>query len=191
MKKVAIIIGAIFAVIIAAMILIPIIFKPQIVALIKNQANKNINAVVDFRNVSVSLIRHFPNVTIAVEKLTIINREPFANDTLLSLDKFQGTANLAALLFNKKIDLLSIQLIKPRINLRALQDGRTNWQIFPPSTQATPAQPAATGSDLNLAIREYKIQDGYLSYIDKVGGVTFSQGIAANGYNWILGDCSL
>jgi hypothetical protein len=170
MKKVAIIAGIAIGVIIIAMILIPIIFKPQIVKMVKDQANKNLNATVNFGDVGLSLFSHFPNATITLEDLTIVNREPFAGDTLLSLEKFEGTANLAALMFSKKVDLVSLQLIDPKILLLKNEAGQTNWDIMPPTTQTATPAPSSSGN-MNLGIRSYKIQNGQLTYLDNAGAV--------------------
>jgi hypothetical protein len=151
------------------MILIPIIFKPQIVGMIKEQANKNINANLNFGDVNLSLFSHFPNATIRLENLTIVNREPFADDTLLSLQKFEGTADLAALLFSGEVDLVSILLVDPKIMLVKNEAGQTNWDIMPPAKAE--ATTTSSESGMNLAIRGYKIQNAQLVYLDQAGAI--------------------
>lgn len=169
MKKVAIIAGIIIGVIVIAMILIPIAFKPQIVALAKEQANKNINADVYFSDVGFNLFNHFPNATISISEMTIINREPFNGDTLMAIGKIEATANLAALLFSKKVDLVSIKIVDPKIKLLKNEDSLVNWNIMIPAEAA--AQTESSSGNMNLSIRAYQIQNGSLIYIDKAGAV--------------------
>ncbi len=170
MKKAAIIAGIIIGVIVIAMILIPIIFKPQIVALAKEQANKSINADVNFSDVGFNLFSHFPNATISISDMTITNRGPFTGDTLMALGKIEATANLAALLFSQKVDLVSIQLNEPRIKLLKNEDSLVNWDIMIPAEPASQTQ-SSSGS-MNLSIRRYQILNGSLLYIDKAGAVS-------------------
>jgi hypothetical protein len=170
MKKTVIITGIIIGIIILAMLLIPIIFKPQIIAMVKEQANKNIRADINFSDVGFNLFSHFPNATISISKMTIINREPFTGDTLMALGKIEVTANLAALLFSKKIELISLNIIEPKIKLLKDESGRVNWDIMIPAESQTQNKSSSAG--VNLSIQDYKIQNGTLSYIDKQGATT-------------------
>ena len=88
MRKVLIIAGIVVLVVIGALIAIPLIFKPQIVRMVKEKANQSINANLDFKGVGISLIRNFPNASLTIDDLVIVNREPFAGDTLAQIGKF-------------------------------------------------------------------------------------------------------
>jgi len=69
---------------IAAVIVIPIIFKEDIKAAIDAEIEKSVNADVlfDTDNFSISLISNFPNLTVGLSQFGVINREPFAGDIL-------------------------------------------------------------------------------------------------------------
>ena len=170
MRTFLIIAGIIVVILILAIIFIPLLFKPQIVALVKEQANKNINATVEFGDVGLNLIQHFPNATLTVDRLTIINKEPFAGDSLASFKQFQATMNLAKYIFGKQIEIVSLQLVEPRIAIKVLKDGRANYNIMPSGPPATTA-PTAAPSTMNLAIQQYEIKDGYLTYSDMAGNM--------------------
>ena len=58
------------------MIIVPYIFKDKIVAVVKNEINKNINANVDFNRVGLSLFRNFPDISVRLTELSVINNEP-------------------------------------------------------------------------------------------------------------------
>jgi hypothetical protein len=169
MKTFLIILGIIVVVLILAIILIPLLFKPQIVAMVKEQANKNINATVEFADVGLNLIQHFPNATLTVDHLTIINKEPFAGDSLASIRQFQATMNLRKLIFGKQIEIVSLEMVEPRINIKVLKDGRANYDIMPSAAPAT--KPAGAPSSMNLAIKHYMIKDGFLTYSNLVSNM--------------------
>ena len=59
-KRVLKVTGIIIIVILAAAVIIPIAFKKQITQLVKTEINKNLEARVEFSDVSLSLFRHFP-----------------------------------------------------------------------------------------------------------------------------------
>ena len=63
----------------------PFVFKNQITTLIKKQINKSLNAKVEFNEVSLSLFRHFPRVTISVRDFSVVGKGDFASDTLISV----------------------------------------------------------------------------------------------------------
>jgi len=169
MKRVLIVLGIIVILFIAAIVLIPIFFKPQITEIIKKQVGKQVNATLDFGDVDLSLLKNFPELTLVIDDLRIINREPFDGDTLVHLREFQATIDLSSVIFGKQVRVVSIQLLDPNINLRALEDGRANWDIMPVDT--TKAESADTSATFNLAIQKYQITNGYLKYSDEKSGL--------------------
>ncbi len=169
MKKILIILGILIGLFIIAIVIIPIFFKPQITEIIKKQASKQVTATLDFEDIDLSLIKNFPELTLVIDNLRIINREPFAGDTLIYLHEFQATIDLSSVIFGDQVRVVSIQLVKPRINLRVLQDGRANWDIMPADT--TKAAPKDTSAAYNLAIQKYQITGGYLKYSDEKSGL--------------------
>ena len=82
MKKTIKIIGIIVVIFIALLIILPFFFKGQIADLVKKEANKNINATLDFKDVGLNLFSHFPNLSLSLDGLTIVNKAPFEGDTL-------------------------------------------------------------------------------------------------------------
>src|SRR5207249_7598556 len=64
-----------FVVLIVLAFAVPILFKNQITTLIKKQINKSLRAKVDFKEVSLSLFRHFPRVSISLSDLSFVRSE--------------------------------------------------------------------------------------------------------------------
>ncbi len=82
-KKIAITVGALFALFIAALFAIPYFFQDTIKAKIAETINKNLDAKVSFADADLSLFADFPNATVSIDQLTIINKAPFEGDTLV------------------------------------------------------------------------------------------------------------
>ena len=85
LKKILKITAIVLVVIIAALFAIPYLFKDQIKAKITEAINESVDAKVSFAEADLSLFKNFPNATVGIEKLVIINKAPFEGDTLVSL----------------------------------------------------------------------------------------------------------
>ena len=81
LKKIGKITGFTLLVLIAAAFLIPLLFKKQITELVKKEINNNLIAKVDFKDVSLSLFRHFPKISILLEDLSVVGTNEFDSDT--------------------------------------------------------------------------------------------------------------
>src|SRR5689334_22980744 len=127
MKKLLKWIGIIFLILLVLIITLPIIFKGKIVALVKEEANKNINAKVDFGDFSLSLIRHFPNFSLGIENLSVINVAPFDGDTLIYSKDLDVTVDLMSVISGGQIKIKSVYLDSPVMNFLVNKNGKANW----------------------------------------------------------------
>ena len=83
LKKILKITAIVFVVFITALFAIPYFFKDQIKAKIAEAINESVDAKVSFADADLSLFRNFPNATVVIEKLVIINKAPFEGNTLI------------------------------------------------------------------------------------------------------------
>jgi hypothetical protein len=144
---------------------IPFLFKDQIQARVTQAINENINATVSFQDVSLSLLRNFPNATVTISDLTIINKAPFAGDTLLSV-KQVGLKMAITELFKGKESPLAIQSIfadSSKLNLIINKKGIGNYDIALKKPAGEPEKP----SQLALKIKSYRLQNCRLSFWDQ------------------------
>jgi uncharacterized protein involved in outer membrane biogenesis len=167
MKKALIIIGIIFAVLLAAAFILPIVFKDDIKAAIDKELAKSINADVVYEadDFSLTLFKNFPNITAEVRDLGVINREPFAGDILFAAENVQVEVNLKDVLFGDQLRLKGITLVRPIINVNVLADGRANYDIAIPSSD-TVATTEESG-DFSFGIDHWEIVEGDIKYDDK------------------------
>lgn len=99
MKKAFKIIGIVLVLIIIALIAIPYFYKEEIEQYIKDDINRNLNAVVDYQEVSISLLKDFPNLKVGINQLTVDGIGAFKDVRLLEM----GTLSLS--LDTKKVFL--------------------------------------------------------------------------------------
>lgn len=162
-------IGAIVLVLIAAAIVIPIIFKPQLMQIARRETNSMLNAKVDFSDFRVSLIKGFPNLYVGMKGLTVVGVDSFAHDTLMAFDEFGVKVNLWSVIDMTNIEVKSILLSGARLNAHVLPDGQVNWDIMKPSeTPETEMEDTAAPQAINtrLTLQKFEIRNANIAYID-------------------------
>jgi len=176
--------------ILAILILTPLLFKKQIFEKAKEVANTSVNAKVDFADLRLSLIRNFPNLSVSLTGVSIVNLEPFEGDTLVSFDEFRATVDLISAIKMENIKVKGILLNNPTINAYILEDGTANYDIAPESEDA-PEEEVDTSSsgsmDMTVALKKFEIRSADILYDDKSQGMTASM----EDFNFVLtGDLS-
>lgn len=163
-KRILITLGVLIVLLLAAAIILPIVFKDKIEAAVKAEVNKNINAMVDWGEWDITILRSFPDLTVTVADVKVANVAPFEGIELARIGSLTATVDIKSV-FGDKIDIKRIGLIKPRIHVKVLEDGTANWDIAKADTTAV-TEPADTASAFNIGLREYSIEDGLLIYDD-------------------------
>ena len=167
LKKILKIAAIVLVVIVAALFAIPYFFKDQIKAKIAEAINESVDAKVSFADADLSLFKNFPNATVGIEKLVIINKAPFEGDTLVSLGELNLKMSIKEL-FKGKEEPLSIQGISSTnglINIIFNKDGVGNFDIALKDKNETKKDEAS--KPLSLKIQNYKIENFTFRYIDQ------------------------
>lgn len=167
MKKALKIIAIIVVVIFLLLLILPFVFKGKIVELVKQQANENLRAKVEFNDVSLSLIRNFPNLAVSIEDLSVVGVEEFDGDTLARIADFAVVMDVMSVINGDEIVVKSIHIDQPYVMVKVLEDGTANYDIAIAS-EDTIAQDESTSESgpLNLSLNEYSISDGVIIYDD-------------------------
>lgn len=160
--------GITLLVLVALLIAIPYLFKGQIIAKIKTELNRNLNAKVDFKDVDISLLRRFPRLAVALEELQVTGVEHFNGDTLVVVRKLDLAMDLMSVIKGGNIDIYNIAVQQPRIYAIVDEEGRANWDITKPDTTAASGAPEDTAAgDFSLSLRQYSIENATLKYSDR------------------------
>lgn len=167
MKKLLKISLIVLVVIIGSLIAIPYFFKSQLIDMVKKEINKSVNAKVEFSDVSLSLFRNFPDFSFGLHDLTVINNAPFEGDTLMSVEKFYLTLDLASVFSGESYEVKGITIKKPLINLVYLEDGAANYDITIADTAAVEEETEASESAFVLTLKKLIISDARINYVDK------------------------
>jgi hypothetical protein len=146
---------------------VPYLFKDQLVAKTKTIINKNINAEVDFGTVNLSVFRHFPDLTLALNDFTIQGINDFQDIRLASAQEVAVTLDILSVLRKQPINIKNIDLNQPDIRVLVLSDGRANYNIAKPVAQETPADETSAPADFKIDLDRYTIKEGKLIYDDE------------------------
>ena len=167
LKKVLKISAIVLVVFVAALFAIPFLFKDQIKAKIVEAINESVDAKVSFTDADLSLFKNFPNATVGIEKLVIINKAPFEGDTLVSLGELNLKMSIKEL-FKGKEEPLSIQGVSSTnglVNIIFNKDGVGNFDIALKDKKEDKKDEAS--KPLALKIQNYKIENFTFRYIDQ------------------------
>ena len=158
---------ALVVLVLAAAILVPILFKDRIEQAVKDEVNANLNAQVDWGDWDITLLKSFPDLTVEVTDVAVCNRAPFEGICLARIGTFTATIDIKSL-WRDQVEVLRVGLVRPNIHVKVLEDGRANWDIALADTSAVEETSASadTASAFNVGLKEYWIEDGHLVYDD-------------------------
>lgn len=175
MKKILKITGITILVLLIILLVGPFLFKGTIEDLVKKSINENINATVAWEDLSLNLFSSFPDARLSIENISVINKAPFAGDTLvwsreIALD--MGVLQLFSMDEGLSINELAIHDAK--INIKTDSLGRANYDIAKESTSnPVPSDTTSSSSALSFDVQHYEITDSQINYRDESAGIYF------------------
>ena len=179
---------------------IPFVLESKIDAIVQAYADENINAKVEFDDVSLSLLSSFPNAKVTIDNLTITNNEPFKDETFTTA-KSIGLKMPIKELFKSQSDepiaITNVAIDEALMTLKENKTGTTNWDIFKTDINEETSASSTKSSGFKINIEDYfgKEQDKVkeLKTEDKIYATVVNIGIDAkrkrlislsNGHIW-------
>lgn len=164
------ILGVLLLLVIAAIIILPIVFKDKIVEKVKTEANKNLNATVNFGEFDLSLFRSFPDFRLTLNELSVVGINEFKGDSLIALKTLKVDVNLMSVIKGDQYQINSIVLDNARIKALVLKDGKANWDITKPSADTTAAAPEEP-TKFKMTLSSFEIKNTTVLYDDAQMGM--------------------
>lgn len=159
--------GIVLGVLFLLLLIAPFLFKGKIESAIKQAANDNLNARINWSDVSLSLIRNFPNLRVNVEGLTVDNTvAPFDSVRLANIGSLEVVVDVKSL-FGDQLVIKRFGLIDPVLDIRFTADGASNIDIAKADTTAQEAPAAEEGGAFSMKLSEYFIRNGKILYDDQ------------------------
>ena len=157
LKRVFKYLGFLILGLIIALLIAPFVFKDQILEEIKKFANESVNAEIDFKDVDVSFLRSFPEVSVEIQDLKVVGIDTFYGQNLVRAKSLALDFSLIPL-FNKSApkSIKYIGLTDADIDLLVLNDSLVNYLISKPSEDTTGVEFALEGYELNNCNLSYR-----------------------------------
>ena len=180
-KKIAKISGISLGAIIALLFILPFLFKGKIVTAVKEAANNNLNAKVSFNDdISLSLLRNFPNLSLGIQDVKVVGVDSFAQDTLIDAKSIRLVLDLASVWKGETVVIRKIAINDARAQVIFLKSGAANFDISKPDTTAKTTPQDSGSAPLAIKINDLSIENTRLHYVDH--SMDFE--ITSNGLNW-------
>ena len=166
LKKILKIVGIVLLLLVISAFAIPYFFKDQIKARILTAINEKVDAKVAFADADLSLFRNFPNASVSIDKLSIINKAPFEGDTLVSFGELNLKMSIKEL-FNGENEPMNIDGISSKnglINIIIDKNGLGNYDI---ALKDDEKGDGGKSKPLSLKIKEYSVENFRFKYTDE------------------------
>jgi len=174
MKKAFKIIGVVILILIIALFLTPILFKGSIEKMVKKAANDNVNAQIEWASLDLSLFRNFPNASLRLEDVSVINKSPFEGDTLVYAKNFNIAMGVMQLFKDEGLKVDQIYLNEALINVKVDSLGNSNYDIAK-TTEASETsentETKKTEKPFQLNLNHYEINSSTINYLDESGNI--------------------
>jgi len=173
LKKVLLGFVALICLVVAAAIVLPIIFKDDLIKLVNEEASKNLNAELSVGDIDVSMFENFPDFTLTIEEVNVVGVDQFEGVTLADIDELKLSLDIMSVISGSKIQINTIGLERPELHVIVLADGTANYDIAPESeeTEEAAEETDSESAGFNIGLSEYYISHANIIYDDRAGGM--------------------
>src|SRR5690606_30409665 len=134
--------------------------------------NNSINAEFNFAEADISIFRNFPNATVVIKDISLVNVVPFEGDTLFYAEETALAMSIKELFKSQEETFLvkSFKINNADVNVLVNAEGAANYDIAKETPQ-TQADTTAAGKGFKFTIEEYEITNSDISYLDKSSNI--------------------
>ena len=144
-------------VLLLCLILTPFFFKDKLEQVVKHTANKTLNTELNFSEMEISFIRHFPHLTINLSDFSLKSSAPFSQDTLISAGMVSFGVDLWSLV-SGPVEITRIYIENGRVIIQYNEEGTPNYQVYDASpdsveggdTFSEPGEPASGSAAIRI-----------------------------------------
>ena len=167
MKKIAKVFGIVILLLTVLIIALPVIFKGKIVEKVKEEANNNLNAKVNFGEFDLGLISTFPNFEFSINDVTVDGVNQFEGTQLANIKNLTLKVDLMSVISGDEINIKTILINHPIINAIVLSDTTANWDIAKAADEEVIEEEESTeSSSFKLGLKDVRIVNANITYAD-------------------------
>ncbi len=169
MKRIALITGGIFVVLIGAVLTVPFLIPKSVYRTqIERAAGEALQRKVTLDGeVRLSL---FPRIAASVGGMKVANPEGFDGPYMIEAAELRGAVKWAPLLFGQRVEVHELAFVDASVSLQKKADGQTNWVL----EKAAPSEGApGAGGGFNGAVENLRLQNASLTFQDDEAGARY------------------
>lgn len=162
-------------ILLVVLLVAPSFLSGKIATIVKHEANELLQAKLDFEQLHISLLRHFPNASLDLKGMTLVGVDRFEGDTIVAAERISAVVSPLSLLTGDGIVVKKVLLDQPSIHALKEADGAVNWNVMKPTEEPTitptetvteDTEPSAESSSFKLAVKDFRITDAVILYED-------------------------
>ncbi len=153
---------------IAAIIIIPIVFKDEIKEMVLDEVNTMLKADVEIKDFDLTFLSTFPNVTIQLYDVSVTGRTEFKGVKLAQIKQIEAHVGLWDVIGGEQLEIDEVHITDANFDVRVSPDGKANYDIVIP-TEELPEEKQEEPSNFKLSLQEYSLTNINLVYDDQAG----------------------
>jgi hypothetical protein len=158
--------GITLLVLIAAIIIIPVVFKDEIKEMVLDEVNTTLKADVKIGDFDLTFLSTFPNLTVQLYDVSVTGRTEFKGVQLANIKNIEAHVSLWDVIGGDRIEVDEVHITDATFDVRVSPDGKANYDIvIPTEEQPEPEEP----SKFELSLKEYSLNNVALVYDDQAG----------------------
>ncbi|MDZ7846680.1 MAG: AsmA-like C-terminal region-containing protein [Owenweeksia sp.] len=171
MRRLLKVLGVLIILLLAAILILPLVFKDEIIARAKSEINRTVTAQVDFEDINISLFRSFPDFSLSIENTTVDGTGRFEGVRLASIEDFTVDLELFSVISGQQFQVEKIAVSNARLHVVIDTSGQANYDIVATSEADTSEADTAGTSDFKLTLKEYLLENVEVIYDDREGHI--------------------
>ncbi|HQX44627.1 MAG TPA: AsmA-like C-terminal region-containing protein [Saprospiraceae bacterium] len=149
-------------------LLIPILYKKEIQEKLKYGVNQEINGNFEFSDISLSVFKHFPRLSLNIYKPVVTSFVHQDSSILFKSEEVGLDFDFWNIISkNEALTIKAFHLIKPEINLISFQDSTNNFNLLRPDKNKSGQEE----SPLRLILDHYEIESGIIVFDDRINRI--------------------
>ncbi len=173
MKKFLKILSIILVALFAILLIVPSLLSGKISDIVKREANAMLNAKVEFAELDISLLRHFPKASLSLLDFSVTGVGDFEGQRLVSGERIEVAVDLFSI-FGESFEVSKVWLLSPEIHGVIAKNGAANWEIFSASPEEEVVEEQASEpSSFKLSLKQLAIENAKIYYTDNTSAMHF------------------
>lgn len=155
---------------VAAVFLLPILFKDEIFQLVKDESKNHIKGEVVIEDMGLSLFSDFPNLTLSLEGFALIGEGDFEDISLVSSEEISVEIDLFSAIGGNSLEIESIRINDAELYVMILPDGTANYDIVRETEETDTTEEESAGSQAySLKLKDFRLDNVNVVYDDRQG----------------------